>query len=638
MKSQDAFRLNVKDLMGRQGLKVKDLADMVGLSPSYLSLILSGERANLSDLHKDAIALALGVTVAELYMPPLRLETAQASPAARYEPGLLARTVRDITPFEDLLRSLNAEDHLLLEAFYRELNSLSDEEVRKMGTMLRNALASWQKATANPASAGAGAAGPVLTLEPDDRALLWLLTRLSSLFGDVPLAYLGTATSWPDEKLYRVLGGLESAGVAVTVSTVPVLLRPSRSGFDAASLAVPASRRREFLLALARGLDAQAGTGDSLPGPDRLAELFLEGGDLPKARFWFEQSAIAALAGGMWRVAKDRLLVVSSLDNFLGTPAGERVSTVQMLATTCLNLGETEEALAYQERGIAHWERTGSKGNLVLALMMAGSILARRREWGKAVECLDRALGVSSGDDTMEAKVRLGLAAILSDRGQLTRTREEYERALALAGNSRDESIMAQSLLGLGRVFFWRRDFKRALQHLNRALSLVEKKEAALEVLVRVEIGRIRFEEGSFLIAQEHLSKASLAAEAMKTPGSGSLAKAWLSRCLGRGGVPADLEPKRDLARSARDFLAGTGDRQGLVVSLVACAEAEEALNSPASADALFEDALREARDSGNPALEGMACDAFAEYLERRGDEIAPVMRERARWARARIR
>lgn len=69
MKSSELFRNNIKRLMKERGLKVKELAEMAGLSPSYFSLILSGERENLSDYHKDALALALDVSVSSLYMP-----------------------------------------------------------------------------------------------------------------------------------------------------------------------------------------------------------------------------------------------------------------------------------------------------------------------------------------------------------------------------------------------------------------------------------------------------------------------------------------------------------------------------------------------------------------------------------------
>lgn len=667
MKSQDAFRLNVRDLTARQGLKVKDLADMVGLSPSYLSLILSGDRANLSDYHKDAIALALGTTVADLYGPAVsgspvpRQSRASLGAETRTEPTFILRRKRDITPFEDLLRAFNVSDHLLLEAFYRELNSLSDDEVRKMGSMMRNVLVSWQEASKQRetpagqevASRAAPTSDSSVIMGPDDRVLLWLILDLFALIGDVPFAFISTATSWPDEKTHRVLEVLLSLG-AVQVSSTDrgesgksqVLLRPSgRVELETASQWIPPGKKREILLSLARGIDrledeeTQAG-GISVREvhAHQLAQLYLEGGDFRRARAWYEQAAAREFSGGMWRVAKDHLLVVSSLDAILNTPAGDRVLAIQMLVTICFNLGETDEALIYQERNLTYWERSGSAADLVRGLLMASSILARRRDWRRAQEYLDRALGMSQGDYSVQARVRIGLAAILSERGHLTRCREEYEHALDLAGRTQEQSLLAQAALGLGRVFLWRQDFQKSAQYLNRALSLSEKREVALEVLARTEMGKLRFQEGSFSLAKEHLDRAVKAASGMKNPESENAAKAWLSRCLGQGGDSADPELKRNLAFAAREFFLGVDEKQGLVSSLIACAEAEAALNRPAEADAMFREAVREARESDNPVLESMACEAYAFYLKDHDDDLAQVMLERSRWARARFR
>ena len=649
MKSRDAFRLNVKDHMTRQGLKVKDLADMVNLSASYLSLVLSGERANLSDPHKDAIALALGTSVADLYTTGSRdgagtsaapAATALKGPTA--EPGFLLRRTRDVSPFEDLLRVLNVTDRLLLLAFYRELNSLSDDDVRKIGGMFRNVLTAWQSAlqesqAAAPVAVSTAGASPV---EPDHRTLLWLVSYLSSLVGDVPLSAVSTALSWTQERIHRSLEGLLSTGAVHVVSAGSgeaggaTLLRPSgQVDLATSSQWISADARRGVLLALARGIES-----DSKVRPEHLAQMYLEGGDLRKAREWYGHAAMRAVDAGMWRIAKTYLLVVSSLDAVLGTLAEDRVSTSQMLVSTCQNLGETDEALAYQERNLAYWERSGRDSDLVRGLLSAGSILARRREWGRAEAYLDRALALSSKDFSGQARVRIGLAAVLAERGLLQRCKDEYDRALDLAGKSQEPGIMAHALLGLGKVFLWRRDYQKCAQYLNRALSLSEKKETALEVLTRTEMGKLRFHEGRHALAREHLEKAVKAAAEIGNQESGNAAKAWLSRCLGKGGEIADLEAKSDLATTARDFFFVLGERHGLIASLIACAEAEAALNRPAEAEAAFSEAVSEARISENPLLEALACEAYGLYLEGRDEDLAQVMLERSRWARSKAR
>ena len=670
MKSQDAFRLNVKSLMDRQGLRVKELADMVGLSPSYLSLVLSGGRANLSDQRKDAIALALGTTVWELYRPPepgafdeASTREARPGPERRADPAFLLRRKRDIGPFEDLIRVLNVSDRTLLLAFYRELNSLSDDEVRSLGAMFRRVLSSWKHLgerdrLGSLETGGAADASEVPSVHgqlmgPDERTLLWLASYLSSLFGEASLAFIRLACSWPEERLHRALEALASVGAVRVASSDEaggtdrdpdrITVRPA-AGMEPqrASSWVPLSSRRKMLLALAESLDQEEGTapkgGLPRPRPDQLAELYLEAGELRRARSWYERAALEEVSSGMWRVAKDHLLVVSSLDNILGTSAGDRVPAIQMLATVCSNLGDTDEALVYQERNVAYWEQAGPPSDLVRGLLMASSMLARRREWVEAEERLDRALKVSHGNYALEARVRLGLASLLAERGRLTRCREECETAMDLGGRARDQGLVAEAALWLGRVFLWRGDFARAAQYLNRALSLSEHGETDLMQRTRLEMARLRFEEGAFVVARGHLDEVLRQAGSVVDPSVESAARALLSRCIGRASQARDLDLQRSLAYSARDFFQGADDKRGLVWALIACAEAEAASGRAAEAEELFRDSVAEGKHSENPVLEAEACEAYASYLAEHDDVLAQVMRERARWARAKVR
>lgn len=645
MRSRDVFRLNVKDRMNRQGLRVKDLADMVSLSPSYLSLVLSGDRANLSDQHKDAIALALGTTVAELYTEgPADAggPGSSASVAPHVDAGFVLRRPRDITPFEDFLRVLNVSDDLLLQAYYRELNSLSDEDVRRLGGMLRNVLVSWQAAVREAGAGGIAArsvetAGPFV--EPDHRVLLWLVSYMSRIAGEVPLSAVSAALSWTQERLHRSLEALVSAGAVTVVSSDAdkpggtVLVRTDDKDLANLSRWIPVPLRRSSLVALAREIE-----GDLAVRPEHIAEVYLEGGDLRSAREWYLNAAVRAVDAGLWRVAKNYLLVVSSLDTVLATPGEERVPTAQMLVTTCQNLGETDEALAYQERNLAFWERSASWADMVRGLLTAASMLARRREWDRATEYLKKALSLSSEDFSAQARVRLGMAAAHAERGFLQRSRDEYERALDLAGKAQEQSLMVHALLGLGRIWLWRQDHQRCAQHLNRALSLSEKRETALETMTRTELGKLRFQEGSYALARDHLEKAVNAASSVGNAEIEAAAKAWLSRSLGRGKGPMELPVKWDLARAARAHFSVSGERHGLIASLLACAEADAAAGDDPQAEATFREAIDEARSSDNPALEALACQAYGEYLENRDTALSQVMLERARWARARFR
>jgi tetratricopeptide (TPR) repeat protein len=692
--------------MAELGLKVKDLSDMVGLSPSYLSLILSGERQNLSDFHKDAIALALGTTVAALYTedafgaPPdeaalkgpddargpreprggararrltgaggaLGPAGAQEIPRSRVPPTRAVGTAgmrasrRDIGAFEDFLRALNVKDDVLLAAYYKELNALSDDEIVRFGEVTRRVLSSWQASlsertsSTRPAPDDRSWDGAHL-LSRDGRVFTALVAWLAPVLGDVPMEAFEIACGWPKAKVHRLAGALEAAGAVVASSAregrVTVRLA---AGADArlAKGWVQPSLKEEYLGRLARHLSSHLepmydGEGPGQPvdeavtpfrdtGPEKIAELFLESRDYVSARLWYERAAAHSLSSHSWRVAKEYLEVVMLLDGIIGTDPEARAQDYQMMANVCLNLGDVDEALMYQEHNIAHWESAGRRADVTMGLLRAGSMLARLRDWGKAKEYLERALRISSGDLVLEARTRIGLASILSSSGSLKAAFDELERALDIGTRLNEPLIIVQSLLGLGRVYLSREDFRRASVALNQALSLAERQDPVARIWVGIELGRLFMQEGNAERARQELSTVADLAKNAVNPAEEHLARAYLSACLALTPDSVDLREAWVQAEAARRFFAGTGDSRGLVVALVACAQVLAALGDDAQAAGFFEQAAREGRESEDPALEAFACQAFGEHLERLGDELAPVMLQRARWVRAKLK
>ena len=61
MASIEIFAKNVRRLLAQRNIRIKDLAARIGLSESYLSLVLNGTRKNLSDEYKDRISSVLNV-------------------------------------------------------------------------------------------------------------------------------------------------------------------------------------------------------------------------------------------------------------------------------------------------------------------------------------------------------------------------------------------------------------------------------------------------------------------------------------------------------------------------------------------------------------------------------------------------
>lgn len=62
-----AFRAQVSRLLEEQGLSKTDLAKLVGVTPAYISTILSGRRAVSAEVAQRVLC-ALGVTAGRLHM------------------------------------------------------------------------------------------------------------------------------------------------------------------------------------------------------------------------------------------------------------------------------------------------------------------------------------------------------------------------------------------------------------------------------------------------------------------------------------------------------------------------------------------------------------------------------------------
>jgi len=656
LKSSQVFRENVKKLMERQGLKVKDLAEMVNLSSSYLSLILSGERGNLSDDHKDALALALGVSVADLYLPPdmpsmVPSETAGSTRRESWAPYReVGRSVpnlkRDTSAFEDFLRALNITDDLLLLAFYREINKLSDEEVTHLGDVLRNVLVLWQEKRMERNEAGVGrepytpdfgrSEARKLPLDHDLRRLVGAIAALQGVLGDVPLKFLEVALSLKAWEVLAKAGALEETGLIVLVEKDRGISAKVTSPFvlERALEWISPAFRKDLLFTLAKKAEEEH---LSLSYTET-AQLYLEAGEMASARLFYQKAAEESFSLQKWREAREVLLVIASLDRFLKSSPDETAVINQMMVTTCFNLGDLDLARMYQERNLAYWEKGQCLDDLLKGYAMMSTILVRQGNWSSAVAYLDKALGLVSKDPLGEARVRISLAGLLTERGLLTRAREELERALDIASRIGEEGLMAQALLGTGRVFLYRGDYPRSTTFLNRALALSEKKEPSIESLVRMEMGKSLLQQGNLKGARSQFEKSVDLADHIGDIETKNLAAAYLWRCMTGLREHSDLNKARDMFHGFWMFFSRRKHPEGVVVSLLGEAEVLYASGDLAGASSTFMASVRSARDGDNPFLESLSCQAYANCLETEGDELASVLRQRSLWARGKMR
>jgi len=126
LSSLEIFAQNVKTLLNQRNLRLKDLAEAIDLSESYLSLVLNGTRRNLGDKYKDRIAAFFGVPISQLYseFPTF----ADIDDMQAYTEDPLRAEVKGV--IDAFIERTNLHSKEI--PFYLALAALSDQEARSV--------------------------------------------------------------------------------------------------------------------------------------------------------------------------------------------------------------------------------------------------------------------------------------------------------------------------------------------------------------------------------------------------------------------------------------------------------------------------------------------------------------------------
>ena len=163
MSSLEIFAQNVKTLLDRRNLRLKDLAKEIDLSESYLSLVLNGTRKNLGDKYKDRIAAFFGVPISQLYSEfPAFADTGYAQPYI--EDPLRAEVKSVIHAFVEQTSLYSVEI-----PFYLALAALSDQEARSIKKYFTMVLEHLEKSESDQSNLREDR---LLNLTPEQRTVL----------------------------------------------------------------------------------------------------------------------------------------------------------------------------------------------------------------------------------------------------------------------------------------------------------------------------------------------------------------------------------------------------------------------------------------------------------------------------------
>ena len=119
-------------------------------------------------------------------------------------------------------------------------------------------------------------------------------------------------------------------------------------------------------------------------------------------------------------------------------------------------------------------------GDLFLVALLSRLLVVRARDYMHGAqfdEGIDKAqearkLAAGLGDSALEGQARLAWARILSTQHKQEAALEQFEKVVALSGDTGDQFLEADGWIGVGEQLIWEKDVRTALKPLHHALDL----------------------------------------------------------------------------------------------------------------------------------------------------------------------
>jgi CHAT domain-containing protein/tetratricopeptide (TPR) repeat protein len=140
---------------------------------------------------------------------------------------------------------------------------------------------------------------------------------------------------------------------------------------------------------------------------------------------------------------------------------------------------DPEKAMAARERALVTWQELGEVALEAEALERIARYHYRRGEYRQGATLYNEAADAfaRAGDPRWEAIARTNVGANLLPLAEMRAATEQYDRALALAGQEDDRLTQAKALHGLGQIAQEEGDLQQAFDRYREALSLWPKND-----------------------------------------------------------------------------------------------------------------------------------------------------------------
>ncbi len=364
----------------------------------------------------------------------------------------------------------------------------------------------------------------------------------------------------------------------------------------------------ERALGLFRKLRDDAATADAL---DAVGTVHMFLGDYPKSLAPFVQSLALRqclpdlfprgvsldVIGYVYNTLGERRKAITFLEAALLAKdpdlPRQAAFTLNSLALTYLEIGETETALGYYLQVLPMWRTAGDRLGEATVLHSIGALRARRGEWQEALDYAHQALRIwrEQSHRDGQASTTLSLGVYYETRGEPERALSHYEKSLALFREMGDRHGQAHALRRIGDAHQALGNLDQAIEHHQQALKLFRETEhRSLEGDVLLGLGRSYAKRRDLPKALQYYSEAlSISRSAERRGGEALVLKAMAEAQLETGNV-ADA---RASATQALELFRVVNYRPGEPATLLVRARAWEAAGDLAAARTDVESALR---------------------------------------------
>jgi transcriptional regulator with XRE-family HTH domain/Tfp pilus assembly protein PilF len=492
MSSIETFANNVKRLLAQRNIRIKDLAARIGLSESYLSLVLNGTRKNLNDEYKDRIASVLNVPLSLLYTEDVPVRDrddrrAVFTDSHRHE-------LKDVV--ELFLTKANLRHRRT--PFYVVLGSLNDTDVHCVKYFLSELLKEFAVEDRE------GRESDLLDLSPDQARL----HALYSLAGEnARLEWIKAVSELAKEDFDRLAGDLKERQlvslVEGTESTRVRLLVPYRSVTSLFSQ----NKIRDIYRSLARAMQLYPDEGAFFL--NELGEVLVKANEDKEAAIYMEKAAKEFRREGLYEEAASSWHGCAVIHGILGH--SENKGRCLCEAAKCAALGGNYlAARELADQASATFEAADLRALHENACNQLGAVFAPY-DLDLAASWYKKGLDIASRDSSLYGPLLINLANIYLQRGKSG----EAENALREARRWTEERsspevqhVLSHSALLMGLIELERRNWKSAREYFSSCIA--EGQNTPQEYLASAwhNLGMIIYRADNMAEARKHLTAA----------------------------------------------------------------------------------------------------------------------------------